>query len=223
MENEQKRLKVKIISLAVSILVCVLLVGVSVWAALSQSLKITNNISITTSGQTKVAVDVKEYIHAGTTGVTTAPSDTVNDSEESNKAGWYALVSKGADEDTKEKAATPIVFNYSDGNNYYAYKFTFSNESDKIVYAHITASTVNNTELTIYYGETWGATMTALTNNTALDADVTLQAATDDGVTPGTGTFYIVVCANKGLDKLTEVDSPITFDINVLLDQTASA
>lgn len=221
MENEQKRLKVKIISLAVSILVCVLLVGVSVWAALSQNLKITNNISITTSGQTKVAVDVKEYIHAGTTGVKAAPSDSVSDSEENNKAGWYALVSKGADEDTKTQAATPIVFNYSDGNNYYAYKFTFSNESDKIVYAHITASTVNNTELTIYYGKTWGATMTALVNDTALDADVELAAATDDGATPGEGAFYIVVCANKNLDELTEVDASIEFNINVLLDQTA--
>ena len=220
MEQEQKSIKIKIISLAISIIVCVLLVGVSVWAALQQTLDITNNISITTSGQTKVAVDVSEYIHAGTTGVKTAPTDIVNDSETSNTEGWHTLVTKTAEENSKKQAATPIVFNYSDGKNYYAYKFEFSNESDEIVYAHISADVVNNTELTIYYGETWGATLTALTNNTALDTDVTLQAATDDGSTPGTGTFYIVVAANVGLDSLTEVEDAIQFNIHVLLDQT---
>ena len=222
MESEQKRLKVKIISLAVSILVCVVLVGVSVWAALTQNVKITNTITISASGQTKVEVVVSEYIHAGKTGITAAPTDSITDSETSNKDGWYDLLSKTSDEDSKEGAATPIVFNYSDGNNYYAYKFDFSNESDEIVYAHITADVVNNTELTIYYGETWGATMTALTNNVALDTDVTLQAATDDGATPGTGTFYIVVCANEGLDELTEVEDAINFNINIVLDQTES-
>ena len=221
MEQEQKSIKIKIISLAISIIVCVLLVGVSVWAALQQTLDITNNISITTSGQTKVAVDVSEYIHAGTTGVATAPTDSIADDALSNTEGWHTLVTKTAEENSKNQAATPIVFNYSDGKNYYAYKFEFSNESDKIVYAHISADVVNNTELTIYYGEKWGATLTALTNDTALDTDVTLQAATDDGSTPGTGTFYIVVAANVGLDSLTEVEDAIQFNIHVLLDQTA--
>ena len=221
MEQEQKSIKIKIISLAISIIVCVLLVGVSVWAALQQTLDITNNISITTSGQTKVAVDVSEYIHAGTTGVKAAPTDSIADDASSNTEGWHTLVTKTAEENSKKQAATPIVFNYSDGKNYYAYKFEFSNESDKIVYAHISADVVKNTELTIYYGETWGATLTALTNNTALDTDVTLQAATDDGSTPGTGTFYIVVAANVGLDSLTEVEDAIQFNIHVLLDQTA--
>ena len=220
MEQEQKSIKIKIISLAISIIVCVLLVGVSVWAALQQTLDITNNISITTSGQTKVAVDVSEYIHAGTTGVKAAPTDSIADDASSNTEGWHTLVTKTAEENSKKQAATPIVFNYSDGKNYYAYKFEFSNESDEIVYAHISADVVNNTELTIYYGETWGEELTALTNNTALDADVTLQAATDES-NPGTGTFYIVVASNVGLDSLTEVEDAIQFNIHVLLDQTA--
>lgn len=90
------------------------------------------------------------------------------------------------------------------------------------MYAHITADVVNNTELTIYYGETWGTAMNALANNVALDTDVTLQSATDDGATPGTGTFYIVVCANIGLDELTEIEEAISFNINIVLDQTES-
>lgn len=220
MEQEQKSIKIKIISLAISIIVCVLLVGVSVWAALQQTLDITNKINITTSGQTRVAVDVSEYIHAGTTGVTAAPTDSIADDALSNTEGWYNIATKDANTNGLTEAATPIVFNYSDENNYYAYKFEFSNESDKIVYAHISADVVNNTELTIYYGETWGEELTALTNNTALDADVTLQAATNES-TPGTGTFYIVVAANVGLDSLTEVEDAIQFNIRVLLDQTA--
>ena len=54
----------------------VVLVGVSVWAALTQNVKITNTITISASGQTKVEVVVSEYIHAGKTGITAAPTDS---------------------------------------------------------------------------------------------------------------------------------------------------
>ena len=221
MEKEQKSIKIKIISLAISIIVCVLLVGVSVWAALQQTLDITNNISITTSGQTKVAVDVSEYIHTGDTAVSAVPSDSVTDDAENNTAGWHNLVIKTADENTKEQAATPIVFSQSEGMNYYAYKFEFSNESEtegESVYAHITADAVDNTQLTIYYGETWGS-LTAVENNVGIDADVTLPAKVDE--TSGTGTFYIVVASNVALGELTEIADPIQFNIHVLLDQVA--
>ena len=205
MEKQQKSIKVKIVSLAVSILVCLLLVGVSVYAALAQSLEISNTITITSAGQTKVEVVASEYLNTGNTAVASAPTGSVS---------WSELVTKTSDEDQKSKAATPIVFNVEDNHNYYAYKFEFTNESTKVVYAHIAATTVDNTELTIYYGQTFDASMTALANNTALDADVELSA------TNGEGEFYIVVAANVDLAALTERDVA-DFDITITLDQTA--
>lgn len=207
--EKQTSIKLKIVSLVISMLVCFALIGISVWAAKSQNVSIDNNISITTSGQTKVAVSVYEYIHEGEDAVGSAPTDDVTES-------WgKAKVSKTAEEDTKSGSVTEIDFSAKTKKNYYAYKFTFTNESDVEVYAHITASAVNNGQVTIYYGQTWGASMTAL-NNQALDADITLQASP-----AGTGEFYIAVVSNKSLWDLTGIEDALEFNMDILLDQTA--
>ena len=205
--EKQTSIKLKIVSLVISMLVCFFLIGISVWAAMSQNLSINNNISITTSGQTKVAVSVYEYIHTGEDAVGSAPTDV---------ADWGEVkVSKTAEENTKSGSVTPIVFSANTTKNYYAYKFTFTNESDVAVYAHITASAVNNGQVTIYYGQTWGSSMTAL-NNSAIDADVTLQASPD-----GSGEFYIAVVSNTALGNLTGIEGTLEFNMSILLDRVA--
>lgn len=200
--EKQTSIKLKIVSLVISMLVCFFLIGISVWAAMSQNLSINNNISITTSGQTRVAVSVYEYINDGEDAVETAPTDVIE--------SWGdAKVSKTAEEDTKSGSVTPIAFSANDNKNYYAYKFTFTNESDIAVYAYITASAVNNAQITVYYGETWGSSMTTL-NQTALDQDVTLQASPN-----GAGEFYIAVVSNTDLGILTGVAEPLAFNISI--------
>lgn len=203
--EKQTSIKLKIVSLVISMLVCFALIGISVWAAKSQNVSINNNISITTSGQTKVAVSVYEYIHEGEDAVESAPTDVVD---------WgKAKVEKTAEENTKSGSVTPIAFSAKTTKNYYAYKFTFTNASDVAVYAHITASAVDNSQITVYYGQTWGASMTAL-NNSALNADVTLQASPD-----GSGEFYIAVVSNTALGNLTGIEGTLAFNMSILLDQ----
>lgn len=204
MENK-KSTKIKIISLVASLVICFLLIGVSVYAALSQTLTIDNNITITTGGQTEVAVKVSEYINTGTDAISASPESI---------EGWTEKVNKSATEATKEGTVTPIDFNYTTGKNYYAYKFEFTNSSTAQAYAHISTSAVDNTELTIYYGEELSASMDTLTNNTALDADVTLPA------TDGTGEFYIIVASNVKLENLTAASAE--FNISVLIDQVGA-
>lgn len=205
--EKQTSIKLKIVSLVISMLVCFFLIGISVWAAMSQNLSINNNISITTSGQTKVAVSVYEYIHEGEDAVGSAPTDDLD-------SLWgKAKVEKTAEEDTKSGSVTAIDFSAKTKKNYYAYKFTFTNASDVAVYAHITASAVDNSQITIYYGQTWGASMTAL-NNSPLDADVTLQASPD-----GSGEFYIAVVSNTALGNLTGIEGTLAFNMSILLDQ----
>lgn len=206
MEKEkQKSMRVKILSLVASLVLCFLLIGVSVYAALSQTLTIDNTITITTSGQTKVAVKVSEYLNEGNTAVSASP-DSIT--------GWELKVEKTADEDTKEGTVSPINFNYTENVNYYAYKFEFTNNSSETAYAHISASPVDNTQLTIYYGEMLSASMNSVSNNVALGADVTLAA------TNGTGEFYIIVASNVNLDALTE-KAGVPFNISITLDQNA--
>ena len=61
MEKTNSNIKRKIIISVLSILLCALIISVSVYAALSQSLNLTNQITISASGQTQVKVDVYEY------------------------------------------------------------------------------------------------------------------------------------------------------------------
>lgn len=106
--EKAKMLKRKIIIAAFSVLVCFLVVGVSVYAALSQTLNLTNYITITTGGQTKVGVVVSEYINKGKDAVTASPSGEV---------AWTQKLSKDSNTDTATQALTPADFNYTVGQN----------------------------------------------------------------------------------------------------------
>ena len=209
-EKQQSSLKVKIISLVISLLVCFMLIGVSVWAALQQTVTIDNTITITTAGNTRVKVDVSEYLNEGSEKVDAAPSSI---------SSWTPVDTKADSVDSDTISPTAILFSVSDNHNYYAYKIEFTNNSvddgSSVIttYAHINSSAVDNTQLTIYYGENL-ASMTALVNNTAMDADITLDDAT-------LTSFYVVVAvsAENGLAGLTAAGA-VDFDLNITIDQT---
>lgn len=202
--EKAKMLKRKIIIAAFSVLVCFLVVGVSVYAALSQSVNLTNHITITTGGQTKVGVVVSEYINKGTEAVVASPSGDV---------AWAQKLSKDSNTDTATQALTPADFNYTVGQNYYAWKIDFTNTDASDAYAHITASAVNNDQVTVYAGTTWGS-LEAVAKNTEAKGEVTLAKS-------ATATYYIVVVANTALENLVEVEGQLPFNINITIDQTA--
>lgn len=204
--EKAKMLKRKIIIAAFSVLVCFLVVGVSVYAALSQTLNLTNYITITTGGQTKVGVVVSEYINKGKDAVTASPSGEV---------AWTEKLSKDSNTDTATQALTPADFNYTVGQNYYAWKIDFTNTDASAAYAHITASAVDNDQVKVYAGTTWGS-LEAVAKNTATKGEVTLAKS-------ATATYYIVVVANKSLDSLVEVSENLPFNIDITIDQTAGA
>ena len=189
MEEQKKSTRNrKLVAALCSLVLCMLLIGVSVYAALSQSATITNTITVSTSGQVFTQVVVKDYSGAGTEAVTTVPAAPTFEHEVLNKA---------SDVNEMEKAGTPFLFSSEKGNNFYAYEITFANSSSKAVTATITSSTESNEEIDVYVGTTW-ADMTKLENAAAVNGTVTLEA------TNGTGTYYIMVCANKALGEMTE-------------------
>lgn len=202
--EKAKMLRRKILISAFSVLVCVLVIGVSVYAALSQSVNLTNYITITTGGQTKVGVVVSEYINKGTEAVVASPSGDV---------AWTQKLSKDSNTDTATQALTPADFNYTVGQNYYAWKIDFTNTDASDAYAHITASAVNNDQVTVYAGATWGSLET-VAKNTEAKGEVTLAKS-------ATSTYYIVVVANTALENLVEVEGQLPFNINITIDQTA--
>lgn len=216
-EKLQRSIKVKIIALAISLFVCFALVGVSVWAALTQTVTINNNITVTQDGQTKVKVTVSEYANKAITAVSDAPDLTsVSWTPMKGSAG---VTSGVKDVDTNEATYTPTAMDFSqtDGVNYYAYKIEFENETisgdaGAAAYAHITSSAYDNTQISIWYGTT-ATPENTLTNNTAMDTDVTIDA-------DGTATFYVVVAASEALEGLNE-KTQTPFNLSITIDQTA--
>lgn len=202
--EKAKMLRRKILISAFSVLVCVLVIGVSVYAALSQSVNLTNYITITTGGQTKVGVVVSEYINKGTEAVAASPSGEV---------AWTQKLSKDSNTDTATQALTPAEFNYTVGQNYYAWKIDFTNTDASNAYAHITASAVDNDQVKVYAGATWGS-LEAVEKNTEAKGEVTLAKG-------ATATYYIVVVANTALESLVEVSGQLPFNIDITIDQTA--
>lgn len=202
--EKSKSIKRKILISAFSILVCVLAIGVSVYAALTQTTNLNNKITISTAGQTKVGVVVSEYINAEKTAVTTSPSGEVS---------WTQKLSKGQDEDTATQELTTADFNYTAGKNYYAWKLDFTNSNNSDAYAHIVTTAVDNSQITIYTGSEWGS-LTALANNTAGNGTVALAKE-------ATGTYYVVVASNTSLDSLTAAEGQLPFNITITLDQNA--
>lgn len=208
-EKQQSSIRLKIVALVISLLVCFTLIGISVWAATQQNVTIDNTITITTAGNTRVQVKVSEYLNEGTDAISASPESI---------SSWSEVGTKTAETNSDTINPTPILFSLDDGHNYYAYKIDFTNqsvndESDVITtYAHISSSAVDNTELTIYYGATLSASMQTLANNTNLDFDVTLDSATET-------SFYIVVAVKRALGEMTPA-SAVDFDLSIAIDRT---
>lgn len=200
MEEQKKSTRNrKLIAALCSLVLCMLLIGVSVYAALSQSATITNTITVTTSGQVKTSVVVKEYAGTGAEAVAAIPSAPTFATE---------VLNKGAQVDNMTEAATPFVFSSADGKNFYAYEITFANTSTIEVTATITSSTESNAEIDVYAGATWEG-MTKLENATGVNGTVVLDANT------GSGKYYIMVCANKALGDMAAADAT---DFNVTIN-----
>ena len=219
-KEKQKSMKVKIMSLVASIVICFLLIGVSVYAALTQTLTINNNITITTSGQTKVAVTVSEYLNKAKTAVSDSPTSISDWVQLINKADSTNSVSMNNDTEVGgeiKNKLSPINFDLKTSVNYYAYKFTFTDNSDLSdglkTYAHITATEVSNGQLDIYYGETLMSGMTKA-SSTAIN-DITIELEKSIGK-----DFYIIVASNTNLEYLEEMAST-PFNITITIDQEA--
>lgn len=201
MEEQKKSTRNrKLIAALCSLVLCMLLIGVSVYAALSQSATITNTITVTTSGQVKTSVVVKEYAGTGDGAVAAIPAEAPTFTTQ--------VLNKGAEVDNMTEAATAFVFSSADGKNFYAYEITFANISTKQVTATITSSTESNAEIDVYAGTSW-AGMTKLDNGKGVNGTVDLTA------TSGEGKYYIMVCANKALGEMTAADRT---DFNVTIN-----
>lgn len=204
MEEQKKSTRNrKLIAALCSLVLCMLLIGVSVYAALSQSATITNTISITRSGQSYVSIKVQKTSNTDTAAYTATTGEAV---------GTYSdLLTVAAGQSGTKEDETKMTFSQSVGKNAYAYKIYLKNESaDTAVKYSIkmfqtgTTNPYTSPSTQIVIGKATGdGNVEAYTDMT----DVNLAANAE-------ATVYIVVYANVALENL-EPTAGTTFDLAI--------
>lgn len=205
MEEQKKSTRNrKLIAALCSLVLCMLLIGVSVYAALSQSATITNTISITRSGQSYVSITVTKTSHADVTAYTPTTGAAV---------GTYSeLLTVAAGQSGTKTDETKMTFSQSVGKNAYAYKIYLKNESAdtavkysiKMLQTGTTDTAYTSPSAQIVIGKATGdGNVEAYTDMT----DVNLAANAE-------ATVYIVVYANVALENL-EPTEGTTFDLAI--------
>ena len=190
-ETSRKR---KIVALICSIALCMLLVSVSVYAAVSQTAKVTNTISVTRSGQSYVAVTVKKATSSASTAYTLAKGADV---------GTYndlLTVDAGKSDDVTD--STQMVFSAKDGINAYAYEITLDNQSTDTAVTYSINLYKTGTQ------EAYTAPGTEVKIAAATGTDDLADYAPISGVTLAAGantTVYVVVYTTVALGDMTPV------------------
>lgn len=205
MEEQKKSTRNrKLIAALCSLVLCMLLIGVSVYAALSQSATITNTISITRSGQSYVSIKVQKTSNTDTAAYTATTGEAV---------GTYSdLLTVAAGQTGTTTDETKMTFSQSVGKNAYAYKIYLKNES--------TDTAVKYSIKMLQTGKTDAA-------YTSPSAQIVIGKATGDGnveayadmtnvdlAANAEATVYIVVYANVALENL-EPTAGTTFDLAI--------
>lgn len=208
MEEQKKSTRNrKLVAALCSLVLCMLLIGVSVYAALSQSATITNTISITRSGQSYVTIDVKKSSSNAATAYAATTGEAVGTYDD--------LLTVAAGQSGTKTDDTQMIFSQAVGKNAYAYKIHLKNESAdtaatytiKLLKAGTTDTAYTSPSAQIVIGKATG------------DGNVEAYADTTDGELAAGGevTIYIVVYANVALERLepTESTDGTTFDLAI--------
>ena len=204
MENQEKvqsKFKRRIIVIALSMLLCMLLIGVSVWAATSQSLTSPSTILITTDGQAKVGITASYAFGADDETLFSAIGD-----QDATVTGlsYTQIIEKTADNDSVSKNGPAIVFSADGQYTYVAYKIDFANTAASAVNYTIEftdpdadngAYTFNN-QVSIYSAAGTDS-FTFAQNQTAMSGSLDKSAST---------TVYVIVALNTAPDSLTAAD-----------------
>ena len=191
-ENSQSKVKRKILIIVLSMILCLALISISVYAAISQTLTAPGTILISTDGQAKTAITVS-YAEG-------ALDNTLFDDIEDQFATVSGLsytqkATKAEDADTANGTAANIVFGVG-SYTYVAYKVVFTNSDASAVNYTIdfkdSSSTGDynfNSQITIYSG-----------TDSISEGETAFSGTIEES---GTETVYIVIAVNKALENLT--------------------
>ena len=214
-EKVQSKFKRRIIVIALSMLLCMLLIGVSVWAATSQSLTSPNTILITTDGQAKVGITASYAFGADDETLFSAIGD-----QDATVTGlsYTQIAQKTADNNSVSQKGPDIVFSADGEYTYVAYKIDFANtEASAVNYTiEFTDPDASNGPYTFdgqvsIYSAAGTDSFTFAQDQTAMSRNLAKSAST---------TVYVIVALNTAPDSLTAADLD---NFNLVVTATVSA
>lgn len=218
MENQEKvqsKFKRRIIVIALSMLLCMLLIGVSVWAASSQSLTSPSTILIKTDGQAKVGITASYAFGADDETLFSAIGD-----QDATVTGlsYTQIIEKTADNDSVSKKGPDIVFSADGQYTYVAYKIDFANTAASAVNYTIefTDPDASNGPYTFndqvsIYSAAGTDSFTFAQDQTAMSGNLAKSDST---------TVYVIVALNTAPDSLTAAAQD---NFNLVVTATAAA
>lgn len=198
MEKEEKlqsKVKRRIVVIVLSMLLCMLLIGISVWAAVSQTLTSPSTILITTDGQARVGITASYAFGAEDETLFSAIED-----QDTTVTGlsYTQIIEKTADQNAQQADGPDIVFSASEGYTYAAYKVVFANTEASAVTYEIAFTDDDgeynfNSQVTIY-SASGTDTFTFAADQTAMSGRIEQSASL---------TVYVIVALNTDITDLT--------------------
>ena len=205
--EEKNKINKLIARTLISIVLCLLLIGIAVYAAVTQNVTFVNKISIVGSSDVRTSVVVSEYI---------GPSTLEEGEEEQelytgeNTFGQFTEflnkpkeINSLSTSDTGVTQPTQIEFKKDNVYTYVAYKFSLKNEGNKIISYTINSKQVNevddyifNSQLDIYTGTNSSGTIVmtkSADNKVSMTGDLSYEVAENEV------DLYIVIAVNVSL------------------------
>ncbi len=204
MENKSSKSKTKrrLFATLFSIVLCMLLIGVSVYAATSQSAKITNSITISSSQQTRTDVVVSWVNGPATEERLLYATSTALPAE-----GYTEAVNKPYNEDNKTGTGPDIQFSYSNMYTYVVYKMEFNNRStdkDSTITININNQDETptayefNEQVSIYFGKEGALSEASFIADSGYSLTGSVAKQTQE-------VYYLVVALNKDIADVSAV------------------
>ena len=205
MENENKSsTKRKLLITLISITLCLLLIGVVVWAATSQNANIVNTITISSSsGDARTTITIS--------GTKSESPELFSIDSTLPTSGWTEYLKKNYNQDSATATGPDILFVSTEGYGYFVYKIDFENRHNSDVDFKIDLKTqesessyvnfVFDNQISVWFGKD-GALSLKVADEETKDYDMTGHIAVEESA-----TYYLVVGANTDLIDLRSVET----------------
>lgn len=205
MENENKSsTKRKLLITLISITLCLLLIGVVVWAATSQNATIVNTITInSSSGDARTTITIS--------GTKSESPELFSIDSTLPTSGWTEYVKKNYNQDSATATGPDILFVSTEGYGYFVYKIDFENRHNSDVDFKIDLKTqesessyvnfVFDNQISVWFGKD-GALSLKVADEETKDYNMTGHIAVEESA-----TYYLVVGANIDLIDLRPVET----------------